>query len=470
MRRNAVLLFMARLASAVTTLVVLALVSNLRGAEALGEVGIGFAAGSIGAVVSDLGLTSLLIREVARHPDKAGGYLGAGLALRVVTLPVTLLAAWGVAAVIAPASIGVVVLAAAGLIGQQAAELTRAVFLANQRMVVSSGHAIVENLVWLAVMAGGLLSGGSLEATFLAALGVWVASIVAGLVLARGLLGVRPARPQRAQLIEMLRLATPFAGFAIVGIGYSRIDPILIGLLATGPALVIAGAYFAASRLIAAFEYLPDALSRAIYPELSRRTVDEPGRVLPLLGSAAGILLAIGAAVPAVLIPGGAWLMGVLFGDEAARDGWILGALALAVPIRYLGYLFGVTLTSADAQARRVVAAGGALLFVVAVEVVGIPKFGVIAAVVGTVGGASIVCVMYAAFVRRRFGGIGLGVTAVGAATAAGIGGAAAGLGAQLVVPDVVAAVVAGLVYVAIITIGPTGGALRGMLRRIPAT
>jgi O-antigen/teichoic acid export membrane protein len=469
MRRNAVLLFLARLTSAGTTVVVLSLVSNLRGAEALGQVGIGFATGAIGAVVSDLGIASLLVREVARRPESAGQYLGAGLALRVVTLPVTLLGAWAIAALIAPASAGVVVLAAAGLIGQQAADLTRAVFVANQRMVVSSAHAIVENVLWLAVVAVGLAGGASLEATFLAALAVWLGSVVAGVVLARALLGVTPARPRRAQLSEMLRLATPFAGFAIVGIGYSRIDPLLIGLLATGPALAIAGAYFAASRLVAAFEYLPDALSRAIYPELSRRVVDEPARVLPLLGSAAAVLLAVGAAVPAVLIPGGTWLMGVLFGPEAGRDGWVLGALSLAVPIRYLGYLYGMTLTSADAQARRVLAAGGALVFVVAIDVVGIPAFGVAAAVVATIGGASIVSALYATFVRRRFGGVGVGVTAVAATAIAAVAGVVVGLAAQRFVPDVVAAAAAGLVYVAVIAVGPTAGALRGVMRRAPA-
>jgi O-antigen/teichoic acid export membrane protein len=464
------MLLAARLASAATTLIVLALVSRLRGAEALGEIGIGFATGSIGAVISDLGIASLLVREVARRPGVAGPFLTTGLAVRLVTLPVTLLGAWLVAGVIAPASAWVVVLAAAGLVGQQTAELTRAVFIAHQRMTVSSAHGIIENLLWLAVMAGGLLAGWSLELTLLAALAVWVGSVLAGFLLVRLLLGVTPARPSRARVLDMVRLAAPFAGFAVVGIAYSRLDPLLIGLLVSGPALATAGAFFAAARLIAAFEYLPDAVSRAIYPELSRRTADQADRVVPLLGSAAGVLLAMGAAVPVVLIPAGSWLMGVLFGDTAARDGWVLGALALAVPIRYLGYLFGVTLTSADAQTRRLLAALGALGFVVAVDVAGIPLVGLAAPVVATIGGASIVLALYAAFVRRRFGGTGIRLGDALAAAVAATAGTGAGLAARTVVPDLLAALLAGAVYLAVLAVGPSRGVLLRAVRGAPAS
>jgi len=165
MRRNALLLLFARLVSAGTTLVMLALVARLRGGEALGAVGIGFAAGAIAAAISDLGLSSLLVREAARRPDAAARYLGAGLAVRLVSVPFLLAAIWVAGGAIAPGNGLVVVLAAAGLIGQQAAELTRAVFIAHQRMVIVSAHATFENVAWLAVIVAGLVGGATLEAT-----------------------------------------------------------------------------------------------------------------------------------------------------------------------------------------------------------------------------------------------------------------------------------------------------------------
>lgn len=466
-RRNASLLLAARVVSAGTTLVVLALVAQWRGAEALGAVGIGFAVGAIGAAFTDLGTASLLVREAARRPADSGAMLGGGLAVRMVTLPVALIGAWLAGIAVAPTSVGVVVLAAAGLMLQQTAELTRSVFAAQQRMIVSSVHSMVENIVWLGVVGLGLAVGAPLDVVFALGLVVFLGSVAVGLVLDAALAQTTPRRPDRAALAGLLRMAAPFAGFAIIGMAYSRIDPLLIGVLVTGPALATAGSFFAATRLIAAFEYLPDAVSRAIYPELSRRVEEGGARVVPLLGAAAGVVLAAGGIVPAVLVPGGAWLMGALFGEQAARDGWLLGALALAVPIRSLGYILGVTLTSADAQTRRLLAASGALVVVVAIDVVGIPLVGLLAPVLAILTASIIVVGMYGTFVRRRFGSIGLSPSfaAYVLASAAIAGGA--GAAAATVLPAPVAAALAGALYLLLMAVGPTAPVMRVALRGV---
>ena len=414
MRRNALLLLVARLVSAGTTLAMLALVARLRGGEALGAVGIGFAAGAIAAAISDLGISSLLVREAARRPEAAASYLGAGLVVRAVSVPVLLFVIWLVAGVIAPGNALVVVLAAAGLIGQQAADLTRAVFIARQRMHIASAHATIENLAWLGVIAAGLVGGATLEATLGMALLVWLASIVAGLVMGSLLADARPSLAARSNLRELAVQTGPFAAFSVVGIAYSRLDPLFIGLLATGPALVTAGAYFAAARLVAAFEYLPEAVSRAAFPELSRRAVAPGEEIGPVLRSAARVLLAVGLAVPVLVLPSSGLIMATVFGLEPDVAGWILAALACAVPLRYLGYLYGITLTSSDAQGRRVAAGASALLVVVAIDVVGIPRWGVAAPIAATLVAAVLILAVYAGSVVRRFGTAGLGPAEVG--------------------------------------------------------
>lgn len=462
MRRNAGLLLAARLASAGTTLVVLALIGRLRGAEALGVVGIGFAAGAIAATLSDLGISSLLVREVSRRPAEGGTLLGAAIALRLVTVPVVLLGVYLAGAAIAPSAPYTVVLAGAGLIGQQMAELTRSVFIAHLRMTVSSAHAIVENLAWLAFVAYGLVTGMPLESVFVLGLLVWATSVLSGLLLVWRLLGVVPAWHGLDRFREILVLAGPFGAFSVVGIAYARIDPLLIGLLVSGEALAAAGAYFGATRLLAAFEYLPEAVSRAAFPELARRAADRAGTIEPILRSAAVALLAIGLAVPVVLIPAGAWLMGIVYGPDAAENGWLLGALSIAVPVRYLAYLYGVTLTSADAQGRRVAAAATALVGVLLIDSIGIPRIGLVAPVVSAYVAAGVILCIYAVFVHRRFHTIGLQgravALAIGAVLAVG-----AGLLAGTFLPPVAAAAVSGIVYV----LAAVGGPARPDLVRV---
>lgn len=470
MRRNAAFLLGARLVSAATTLIVLALVARLRGPDALGAVGLGFALGAIAATVSDLGLSSLTVREGARDVERTGLFLGSSLLVRLVTIPLGLLVVLAVAAVVAPAQAGVVGWVAAGLVAQQTAEATRSVFNARQRMAVSAGHTVAENVGWSAVIAAGLVTGAPLDTAFAAGAAALAASVLLGLVLAARVADVRPRVPDRSEAPAIVRMAMPFAAFNAVGMAYSRIDTVLIAALLAGPALVAAGAYFAASRLVAAFEYLPEAIGRATYPELSRRTVHTPAAVAPLLRRATAVLLVVGGAVPPVLIATAPWVMATLFAESGAEAGFVLAGLSLVLPLRFLGYLYGTTLTSADAQGRRAAAAAVALAVVVVVNVVGLPHIGVAAPVLGALAAAALLVGIYGRSVVARFGAAGvprpvaLGVAA-GLVLATG-----AGVAAGTVVPSPLDGVVAAGVYVAVIGVIPGWRLVLGQPSSVPAT
>jgi len=439
-KRNAGLLFVSRLASATTTLIVLAAIGHLRGPEALGRVAIGFAIGAIAAAVSDLGLASLVVREAARAPTRGGAILGVALTFRLVSIPVCLALAGIVAAVGFPTAAVDIGLVVAGLVAQQTAEQTRALLIAAERMDVHAAHAVTENVIWAVAICAPLAAGLDLTACLVAGLLVMVASVVAGLALDAVVVHAVPRRPSVADLRAMLPMVAPFAAFNIVGSGYSRIDTVLVGLLLPGVAVASAGLYFAAARLVAAFEYLPEAVSRALYPELARRGASG-APVLGVLRPAADRLLIVGLLVPGVLLVGAGWLMPVVFGEAVGADAWLVGGLALAVPLRFLGYLYGTTLTSSDAQSRRVLAAAVAFVVVVGIDALLIPLIGVAGAVVGSVAGSVVVVSVYGWSVARRVAAIPvdiptavLAIAAVIVATLAGflVGGVAGNLGAMI--------------------------------------
>lgn len=470
MRRNTSFLLAARLTSAVTTLVVLSIVSRTSGVNALGEVGLGLAIGSIAAAIADLGTASLLVREGSRDLTTARPLFRAGLLIRVLLSPPLLAATYVIAVLSGAEDPGVVVLVAAGLVAQQTAELTRSVFNAQQRMAISGGHAVVENLVWIGVVWVALAFGADLSTTFALALSVWLASVVAGMLLIRfvGRLPTRSA-PGRS-LGDTVRVALPFGAFSLTGIAYSRIDTVLLGLLLPTNGLAAAGAYYAAARLIAAFEYLPDALTRAVFPELSRSAVEDPAEVRAILRATASNLLAIACLGPVILATGAASLMVILFGQELAAGAPILAFMSFVLPFRFLGYLFGMTLTSADAQGRRVAAASLALVVVLVIDLVGIPAIGVGAAVVGALAASIVTFSIYAWSVARRFGSAGLRPAVTIAIVGAMIGAILVGLALGQVVTQLVAAGVAAGVYVLVLAIGPLLPVVRrsARLSRVP--
>ncbi|MGH2407863.1 MAG: oligosaccharide flippase family protein [Candidatus Limnocylindrales bacterium] len=446
MTPNAALLLGARLISALTTLAVLSLVARLRGPDALGLVALGFAAGAILAVLTEIGFGGFLVREAARQPDLAGQLLGGMLAVRLVTVPVVLGLAWIAMRAVSSANAAVVWLAAAGLVFQQWADLSRAVSLSRGRIGVLAAHAITENVAWLAVIAALLLSGASVATALAGGLLACAVSVVGGLLLIRIKVGVRPALPGADLARRLLRDAAPFAVFALLGTASTRIDTVLVAFLVPGSAIVAAGAYFAATRLVAAFEYLPEALSRSLLPDLSRLYVVDPAALGALLQRPSRFLLFVGIPIPFAMVVFGPWLMELLFGQQLGSYGWVLIGLSALVPFRFFTWLFGATLTSTDAQWRRVAAAAVALTVVAAIDALLLPRFGIAAAVAGAAGATLIVVGVYAYGVARLVGPMAL-LTDAGLALVAAAVALAAGLAVGAIAATPVAAVVFAAVY-----------------------
>ena len=461
MRRNTAFLFAARVTSAVTTLLVLSVVSRLRGPDALGEVGLGLAIGAIAAALADIGTATLLIRDAARDRAATRSILRVGLFARLLIVPFLLAGTMLIASLVGAATPLVVVLVAAGLVGQQTAELTRSVFNAQQRMAISGTHAIIENLVWAAVVCGAVILGAELTIAFALGLAVWLLSIGAGLLLIR-LVGELPASGESRQpAVQIVRLALPFGAFNLTNVVSGRIDTVLLGVLLPTTGLAAAGAYYAAARLISAFEYLPDAISRARFPHLSRLATGDPAAVREVVGGIATNLLAIACLGPVIMVTAATALMTVLFGPELGDGAPILAAMSFVLPFRFLGYLFGMTLGSTDAQGRRVAAAAPALLVVLAFDIVGIPRIGVAAAVAGALAASAVLFFIYAWSVSERFGSTGLRPWPTLAIIGAMLLAIGVGLALGQAIPDVLAAGVATIAYVAVVAAGPLNGTVR---------
>jgi O-antigen/teichoic acid export membrane protein len=104
----------------------------------------------------------------------------------------------------------------------------------------------------------------------------------------------------------------------------------------------------------------------------------------------------------------GPWLMTTMFGAEVAPYAWIVVPLGVVVPLRFLSHLFGMALTSTDAQGRRVFAVVLALGLVLSLDIVLIPWLGIAGAVIGSLAASLCVFVVYAVPVVRHAGEMGL--------------------------------------------------------------
>jgi O-antigen/teichoic acid export membrane protein len=427
MTRSVLALYIGRLVSAGTTVVLLAVVGRLVGAEALGIVGVGMATGALLAALTEQGASMLVVRALSHRPDRARQIVG-GLGLfRLVSLPIGLVVAYALLALLFPDHALAILLAAAWLAVQQATELTRAVLIWAGRAGISGLHTSIENLAWVGVMTVFLLAHAPLETAFAAGLAVLVFSAFAGVVLVRLLVGWFPAMPSGQDVRQLLRDSPPFAVFVILGQLYSRVDTLLIGALLPG-GLEAAGAYFAAMRLIAGLEYLPDALTRAIYPNLARAyvagsdqaygmirqdprglrrraaTVSRADKLRGMIRKPVELLLWISIPVPFLAFLGADWGFPLLFGQSVVGYSWVLVAVSMFVPIRFVGYLLGIVLTTGGAQARRALAVALAAALVVGLDVFLLPRIGLVAAVIALMTASVTTFGIYLLQTWRNFG------------------------------------------------------------------
>jgi O-antigen/teichoic acid export membrane protein len=408
MTRDSGLLLTARLASAATTLALLVYVGHARGGEALGLTGLGLAIGALLSALTDAGTGSLLIREGAREPRLLGRLLVAMSLWRLILIPVAGGILWLLLLALGIDRPGAVFLLAIGLVIQQFAELTRAVFIARQEMTISSAHSLIENVAWLTAILGVLMSGASLEWAFATGVAVLMVSAAVGAVVARARGTGQLILPTPQEARSLVSRLGPFAAFMIAGVAYTRIDTLLVGALAPNTAILAAGAYFSAARLIAALEYVPEAVARATFPRLSTAFRDGPDRMAIELTAPAAFLAAVSGPIPALALLMGPAIMIALFGPDVASHAWLIVPLSVLVPLRYLSHLFGMALTSSDAQGRRAMAVLAALVVVLAVDVLLIPRIGIGGAVIGSVSASAIIFAVYLAQLTRIAPGAGL--------------------------------------------------------------
>jgi O-antigen/teichoic acid export membrane protein len=229
----------------------------------------------IGAIVASFGLGIIIIRDVARYPQRAGHYLSAALFVNTVLALLAYLGLNIIAAFTGYNDSVRVFLALAGLnlfidtFGNIAFDQ----LLAREQMVTTSLISILHVLLLVVGSATGLLLGWSL-------VGVYAGTLFAGtmraLMLWSGLLrsGVRPIWPLDRGLTRTLLLnAAPIAVNGFFVLAYQQLDKLLTNRFIGNQET----AYLSAAFLIhfGLVEVLNGTILTALYPLMSRASADQ---------------------------------------------------------------------------------------------------------------------------------------------------------------------------------------------------
>ncbi len=354
--------------------------------------------GAVFAIFSDLGLSIYTVREVARWRDAAdgrqrverlyGNVLTLRLTLSVVTAGLLVVMAWLTGQPLD--MVGAIALSSLGLVLYAVQGTSEAVLSGFERVDLSSGSRVLNQLVFVALGAVVLWRGIGYYGLIVAGhIGVSLMTWTCW----RGVrkLGLRPARPDPRQWWPLVRASLPFGliGFAL-GLSY-KFDSVLL----TYRSQAETGLYNAVYNLVFSAAILSNAFNTALYPSLTRQAATHPESLPRIYARALRYLM-----VMALPIAAGIWalsdqLVPFLFGDKYAGAAPALAIIIWVVPLMYASEFLGYVVLIAGKEryvARSVLISTACN---VAANLVLVPIYGYMGAAVMTVVTEAILVTQY---------------------------------------------------------------------------
>jgi O-antigen/teichoic acid export membrane protein len=391
-------------------LVATVLLAHLEGPEGLGRFQFALTLTLLLSFAVAFGLPKLLVRELARRPDRIEDFVETGTTIALIAGAVVTVLMYVIGA-LAGADTTILLLAGLALTVDSAMRITMAPFWAIEKMRYEALAVGVQEAVFLALAAATLIAGGGavgVMAAYLASRAVGFA--IAWLIVAVRFGIVTIPRWRARSFAPLIRKSIPFALDDALSLAYIRLDTILLGIMVGAHAV---GLYQAATNLVLYLNILPRMLNLSMYPRMSRAWPDKVAELRRLLDSSLLILGAIAVPITVGSLLLAPRIFDVMYGSRFEEAVIAYQLLVPIIPLRMLGNSLGTALTAADRQTQRTIAVGVAAVVNVTLNLALIPSLSFFGAVIATLVTETGLFVAYAVMLRRVAGSTRL-ATAIG--------------------------------------------------------
>jgi O-antigen/teichoic acid export membrane protein len=365
------------------------LVVRQLGAATYGQYAAVLAYGAVFVIFADLGLSVDAVRHVAlaraepagdgRIADLYANLLGLRLILSLGTAALIVGSAWLTGR--PPLFLGALALGAIGLVLYSAQGAASALLAGYERLDLAAGAQVVYQLTFVVVGAGALLLHTGYYGLIVANL-LGIGAITGMCLSATRRLGVRPGRLTPTAWPALLRASLPFAviGFTL-GLSY-KFDSVVLNIF-RGDAET--GYYNAAYNLVFSAVVLSNVVNSALYPSLTRQAAADPSALPRIYERALGYLMLL-----ALPITFGTWavaerlvpmLFSAAYGPTVAALRIVIWVTPLMYASEFLGYV--VVVRGEEGRVARAILASTGVN--VAVNLVVVPRFGLLGAAALTV-------------------------------------------------------------------------------------
>lgn len=407
--KNAAWLMMATTGQKLIAFFAFTAAARIVGRDVTGEYFFAIAVTSTFVILSDLGLTPVVIRAIASGAEEWRRFLGAAFRLKVGMIPIAVVAALGYVVI-------------TGALGGGIAPV---ILLTTAIACLAMGADAVQLLLYGALRglqrlqyeAVGMITGQVLTATVAisAALAGWGAPGLAlalfaasGWNVAWALFQTRRNRvtslkPRRADFVALARQAVPFALAGLFVKVYSYLDTLMLERFYGTDAV---GTYSVPYKITYAFQFIPLVFTAALYPALSSvyANGDRDGLKRVFAGSLR-LMVVVGAPLAAGLSAIAPWFIPLVYGNDFLPSVPVLTVLPWVLLPIFLDFPVGSLLNATHRAHLKTGAMGATMVLNAALNLLLVPRMGPVGAAWAAVGSFWFLLVMGLWFSRSDMPG-----------------------------------------------------------------
>ncbi|WP_301664510.1 flippase [Methanoculleus frigidifontis] len=383
--KNTLSLGFAEIVTKFLAFLLIVIVARYLGDAEFGKYSFAFAFALFVSILSDLGLSSLTIREIARRNDQAGEYFGTILIIKLAlsifsfTVLMVIINLMGY-----PSDTGLAVyLAGAYTILNSFNQFFRSIFRAFEKMEYELIVRIVEYLLIFALAMLFIIQGYGL----IAIISAFLFGEIVCFVLSAALVVKRFTKPtfkyDLAFLRSIVTKALPFGLTAIFVVIYFKIDTVMLSLM-SGYAVV--GWYTASYNIIEGLTALvAGSVAGVLYPIYSRKFLHSEEHLKRIYLQSFQIMFIVGLLIALFVTFFSQTIVDILYGPEYAPAAATLSILIWAFFIICISNMTSTLLNAVNMQRIVVIGTGLGALVNVTLNLIFIPQYGMVGAAWATV-------------------------------------------------------------------------------------
>ncbi len=383
--KNTVALFLAEIFGYLLSFFLIVAIARYLGDAGLGIYSFAFAFTGLFLILSDPGLSSLVIRDVSRDKSKAERYFENVASIKLILGIISMLLPIIIIFFIEKSVeiVVVVIIAAVASFFTRYIYAFTAFFKAYEKMEYEFWTRVVERVIAVSLGIYLLMKGYGLIALMLVFLLSYSASfLLAAIIFAKNKIAKFRLKADFALWKGLVKNALPFWMTALFITLYFKIDTVMLSLMQN---YVVTGWYSAAYKIIDMFSKAPFIVVIALFPAMSRLHAKSKEVLRSVYKRSFYYLFML--AFPLGI---GMWLIAsrvilFIYKEAFSESAVVLQILVIALVFIFVNYLMGYLLDSIKKQVLFTIATGIGLFINVTLNLILIPLYSYIGASIATV-------------------------------------------------------------------------------------